>query len=337
MAATDRALSTEDRFLRELVGLARDEQRKVLRALSDLRRDPMVQSKPLKGAQGIFRRRVDAYRLLFALAPSWVHVYSVQHRRSIYEGEIAQPRATPSVDAPKWPPAPEDEMRPTSDREEISPARDDIDWESIARVVINRDAEDLRPLIDFGLPEDTFDELYSFLLREKAEATEHPRNVHIIRENVIDEFFGRLMLLPAKSRPTDLLIVSPWLTPWEGPKSSFAGVVRTLSKSLTPTTVVTRPPRLAQHERCVSELIALKNVEVVLLDDLHAKFFVCDLAPVPFALVGSANSTAQSFANYEIGVFVRGSGEAEAVVRDLQSLAIELRAAGRRVKRRAFA
>jgi phosphatidylserine/phosphatidylglycerophosphate/cardiolipin synthase-like enzyme len=70
---------------------------------------------------------------------------------------------------------------------------------------------------------------------------------------------------------------------------------------------------------------------------LHAKFFICDLAPVPFALVGSANSTAQSFANYELGVFIRGSGEAEGVIRDLQSLAVELRGAGKRVKRRALA
>ncbi len=296
----------------------------------------MIQSTPLKGVDGVFRRRVDAYRVLFALARFWVHVYSVQHRRSVYEGDITLPRALPPDDVPEWPELTgSDVPGPAAPDDSPAPATE-VDWDDIARVVITREAEALYPLIDAGIPTHTFDELYKFLNVEKR-SVEQLRNVHVIRENVIDEFFGRFLLLPEALRPTELTIVSPWLTPWEGPKSSFTAFYQALQKSPIPTTVITRTRRLRAHERCISQLGELRNVELVLLDDLHAKFFVCDLPPVPFALVGSANSTAQSFENYEIGMFIRGSGEAEGVIRDLQSLAVELRAAGKRVKRRGMA
>jgi phosphatidylserine/phosphatidylglycerophosphate/cardiolipin synthase-like enzyme len=81
----------------------------------------------------------------------------------------------------------------------------------------------------------------------------------------------------------------------------------------------------------------LPSVEIVTIDDLHAKFFIADVAPVPFALLGSANSTARSMENVEVGVAIQGAGEAEALVRDLQGLGIELRGLGSRVKRRTVA
>ena len=43
-------------------------------------------------------------------------------------------------------------------------------------------------------------------------------------------------------------------------------------------------------------------VSIAVLPDLHAKIFLCEAIPVGFGLVGSANLTAKSLTNFEIGV-----------------------------------
>src|SRR5438034_2309092 len=163
-----RALSIEARFFREFMSIARSDQKKVQRALEDLRRDPMHSSQPLKGARGIFRCRVDPYRILFAAAPGWVHVYSVQHRRSVYQGEIAQPLGLPPQNAPRWPSPPievEPDVPVAVESQPVDPA-EALDWDVIARLVVSRNAEDLYHLIDLGLPTPIFDELFELLNRE---------------------------------------------------------------------------------------------------------------------------------------------------------------------------
>jgi mRNA-degrading endonuclease RelE of RelBE toxin-antitoxin system len=318
-------LSVEDRFHSELLSLPRDAQKKVLRALDELRTDPSRESKPLTGYEGIWRRRVHPYRILFTRAGAWLHVYSVQHRSSVYR-KVAIPQASPgAVDLPRVPAAPEDVARPG---EEVASDA----WDSVTRLVISQNAEDLYDLIDFGMPSPLFDELYRYLSARKDSTQDG--NIRLIRRNVIDSFFGRLLLQTEVPRPLELIIVSPWITPWTGERSSFDALVRYLDRYKPRTTVLTRTPVLDGHKVAVSTLERCASVELTFLDDLHAKFFVCEIAPVPYALVASANSTERSFTNFEVGISVKGTGEAEGLVRDLQGLAVELRSTGRRIKRR---
>src|SRR5439155_25384386 len=116
--------------------------------------------------------------------------------------------------------------------------------------------------------------------------------------------------------------------------SSLQAVLKFVRQSGAPTTFITRPPEMASHKSAMPDVSKLRSVEVVHLRNLHAKFFICDIAPIPFSLVGSANATRGSMSNLEIGVLVRGSGAAEGFIRDLQGLSIELRSLGTRVKKR---
>lgn len=333
------AVSTEERFWKDLLGLPRDDQKKIVRALGELQKDPMHQSEPLKGKVGVFRRRADPYRILFAFSKGWVHVYSVQHRRSVYEGNIAGPRDLPTVTAPAGaPPA-----LPPSELTLVAPAVRDLPieeeilsappfaWDAVAKVITSQNAEDLYELIEFGLPGPVFDELYGRL--RQIPPRQSIGSFWLVREQVLDSFYGPLLQLPDSARPLELTVVAPWITPWDAPLSSFGALVRYVRSRRVRTVLLTRPPVMPQHRYCIEQLASVDNVDVYFLDDLHAKFFVCDIAPAPFALVASANSTSRSLSNHEVGIFMRGNGEAEGIVRDLQALSVDLRVAGKRQRR----
>jgi mRNA-degrading endonuclease RelE of RelBE toxin-antitoxin system len=329
-------LSVEDRFHNELLSLPRDVQKKVVRAVKALREDPHYSAKPLEGVPGVWRCKIHPYRILFAFGNGWLHVFSVKHRSTVYRGAIATPTARPVAPLPAIPSV--DLVEPESAPEFASEPSDDatvvtkLPWDAVGQVVISQESEDLYPLIDFGLPEPLFDELFTYL-SNRPKSARGPSTVTLVRQDVIDAFFGKLLRLTASSQPLELTLSSPWITPWSGPKSSLDALLVFLRKLRTRTTLITRTPELPQHKDAVDQLIALKNVEVIFLDDLHAKFFICDIAPAPFCLICSANITAQSYSNFEVGVFVRGSGDAEVLVRELQTLAIDFRATGKRIKR----
>lgn len=329
------ALSVEDRFHSELVALPRGEQTKVLKAITDLRRDPSHLSQPLKGVPGVWRRRVDDYRVLFAKAPGWVHVYSVQTRQGVYEGQIATPRDLPGEWAMSVP-----EFRSQMARHEVARTGEaagkhlnDKYWEMVWKVVDCRSDDDVLALIDSGVPDPIIDRL-QLDMESRQRDTKPSIHLQLVRQNVLDAFFGRLILLGQAPTPVDLIIAAPWLTQWVGLKSSFEALLRYLTRKPVRTTILTRPPEMAAHKAALDKLRKFACVQIVHVPGLHAKFFVCDVAPVPFALVGSANTTAKSFTNWEVGVFIRGSGDAETFVRDLQGLAIDLTGVGKLIKRR---
>jgi hypothetical protein len=207
-------------------------------------------------------------------------------------------------------------------------------WDLVARVISCESPDDLLEFIDLGLPESLFDQLYGQLEDRWSHTVGEAANVRLIRANVIDSFFGPLVGLRRDTKPVEVVMTTPWITPWHGPRSSLKGLLRYLKHFSVRTTILTRPPELAAHKRALDYLGSISQTEIVYLPDLHAKFFICDVAPTPFALVASANSTAKSYSNFEVGVFVRGSGRAEGFVRDLQGLAIELRGLGKCMKRR---
>jgi len=334
------SLSTEKRFHEELVDLPRDAQKRIIRALSEMQQDPVHRSKQLEGVPGVWRREVAPYRILFTAGDGWIHAYSVQHRQGVYAGRIATPQHEPSSKPPRIPKLPgrlEELVESTfsAGQSRAEPVNEEgPSWGTVSRIIAAKTPDDLYELIDLGLPEELFDRLYGVLSEAATSRPDQSKNVWLIRKNVIDAFFGRLINLGQASHPSEVTMITPWITPWRGPKSSLAAFVRYVARRAVRTTIITRPPELVGHKQALAELSRLKTVEISYLPELHAKFFVCDVAPIPFTLVASANSTAQSFANFEVGVLVRGSGAAEGFVRDLQSLGTELLAIGTRIKRR---
>jgi mRNA-degrading endonuclease RelE of RelBE toxin-antitoxin system len=338
------ALSTEKRFHEEFIDLPKDAQKRVVRALVEMQHDLTHRSKQLAGMPGIWRREVAPYRILFATGPGWIHVYSVQHRQGVYTGRIARPLAAPRQTRPPMPALtigaePSDAEKAAEDWAS-SDGKDRATayaWDLVERIVACESPEDLYGLIDLGLPDDLFDKLNAELEGKWERNVSEAGNVRLIRRYVIDAFFGPLIKQTEANKPLGLLVITPWITPWDGPTSSFKGFIEYLRHYRIRTTIVTRPAELSSHKRAMKELAKLDQAEIIELADLHAKFFVCDIAPAPFALVASANSTAQSYSNFEVGIFIRGSGRAEGLIRDLQGLAVDLLAAGQRVKRRGAA
>lgn len=336
------ALSVEARFHSELLGLPRDAQKKVTRALRELQRDPTHLSEPLKGSEDIWRCRVGSYRILFVTQAGWIHVYSVQHRAGVYAAGVAMPGGTPTSAAIEFPPLVD---KPATEQPQVGgnalPLFDEerlraegLSEELVAGILECQEASDLLDLIDLGLPDHLFNELAVLIGRGDRVPIGGVKQVELIRRDVIDQFFRRVIGLPSSRRVLELTIVAPWITPWKGRESSLKAVLKFARINSTRMTIITRPPEFAAHVDAIQQLRSSLEAEIVYLPQLHAKFFICEIAPSPFALVGSANATTQSLANFELGVLVRGSGPAEGFVRDLQGLAVELRSFGKRAKKR---
>jgi mRNA-degrading endonuclease RelE of RelBE toxin-antitoxin system len=323
-------LSVERRFHEELIGLPRDAQKRVLRALAEMQDDPAHRSKPLQGAEGTWRREVAPYRILFRLAPGWIHVFAVQHRQGVYQGRIAAPSSAPATGPPAFEVAPQG----VSVTETVagSPSKPGLTWDTVGKAVLSRKPDDLYELIDLGLPESLFDQLVHQLAQQESRPGV-PR-IRLVRHRVIDAFFGPLMRLGPGSIPLELTLITPWITPWSSHASSLSGLIRFINSHRIPTVLITRTPQFPSHQLAVDQLKSLDSVEIITIDDLHAKFFIAEIPPIPIALLGSANSTARSIENVEVGVSIQGAGDAETLVHDLQSLAIELRGLGSRIKKR---
>ena len=262
-------------------------------------------------------------------------MYSVQHRQGVYHGQIATPQRVPDVwelDLSAINPDAVADADYRADESRTSPEIGSQCWDVVWKVVDCHSDDDLLALIDFGAPDPIVDRLSAEL--QSRRDVKPTGLIQLVRRNVIDAFFGRLFLLGESQRPTELVIAAPWLTAWNSPKSSLDGLIRYLKRRPIRTTILTRPPDMASHQAALARLAEVPSVQLIQVPALHAKFFICDVAPVPFALVASANTTAQSFLNWEVGVLVRGSGELESFVRDLQALAIDLIATGKLKKRR---
>jgi len=206
------------------------------------------------------------------------------------------------------------------DEEQISAL---VDWEGTL--------EGLESLSNLEIPEHITELLLDHISENEAEiALSKPSSdVRLVKSEVLDAFWGPLLGGLRRDHPIqELILVSPWITPWEGKKSSFSSVIKFIKTRSISTRIITRPQEMVNHRKAVEQLRKLKTVEVTELSNLHAKFYVCDMAPTPLALIGSANSTKESFGYNEVGVRVRGRADLENFVRELISLSVELRSSG---------
>jgi phosphatidylserine/phosphatidylglycerophosphate/cardiolipin synthase-like enzyme len=140
-----------------------------------------------------------------------------------------------------------------------------------------------------------------------------------LTSRVTEQFVSRLLLEP---KPVSTLtLVSPWITDWDVPTSSFSRLVGWIRVRHVRTLVITRPPIEPWHLQAAMQLARLPSATVMLLPDLHTKLFICRAVPIGFGLVGSANLTGRSLQNLEIGVMFEGRGIHSQVLNDLYSYA----------------
>ena len=98
--------------------------------------------------------------------------------------------------------------------------------------------------------------------------------------------------------------------------------------------VVTRPPAPEDdwHQDAVDRLASSGMASIVFLPDLHTKLYCAYTNYGAFALLGSANLTANSLANQEIGLVVREVAAGKMLFRRLASEAAAIyRSPGRRL------
>jgi hypothetical protein len=152
------------------------------------------------------------------------------------------------------------------------------------------------------------------------EETTPPR---VLTGEVLYRFFQRFVLY--RGSVASLHIVSPWITNWKARDVTLQLVVETVQRRRIPTYVVTRPPELPHQWAAVEELARLPVVEVTFIPNLHAKYYVCESIPAGFGLIASANLTAGSAENWEIGVIFDGRGGLESTVNTLMDATHTLR------------
>lgn len=105
---------------------------------------------------------------------------------------------------------------------------------------------------------------------------------------------------------------------------TFTQLVKRIKDENVSVYVVTRPPVDATHADAIEQLRATGVANIRFLSSLHTKLFFADTAHGAFAMIGSANFTAMSLANREIGVLIRGVGPGKKIVRELSHEASEI-------------
>lgn len=141
----------------------------------------------------------------------------------------------------------------------------------------------------------------------------------VLTQRVIEEFFARVI---AEARPINTMtIVSPWISQWESGPVGLERIAEVVQERHIRTLVLTRPPANDWHSNALDILSQAPMVSIYLLENLHAKIFVCEAIPVGFGLVGSANLTAHSLHNHEVAVMFDGRGVLSPLIQQLKALA----------------
>lgn len=182
-----------------------------------------------------------------------------------------------------------------------------------------------------GLSEERLRELIVEALDRRgsgaAASVERPEQVpiwmNVATHRVLDLFLSRLSQSHGWKR---LYIVSPWISEVAGPSVTlnFDQILWRARDDNTTIYVVTRPPREQWHKLAVQRLADSGRANIALVSELHTKLFTAQTAETSFAMLGSANFTAKSLLNREIGVLIKGTGDGKAVVRNLDYEAAQL-------------
>jgi len=144
------------------------------------------------------------------------------------------------------------------------------------------------------------------------------RNVRaaVIKSGVHRVFVNRLKR--AGDKITRIVVVSPWISLADDRSCPLSFFVSIVNSARVPAYIFTRRPSRPEHLEAVEMLKACPTAEIVYNDNIHAKIYAC-VAPPPhgFALMASANLTANSLLLYEIGLLILGVGPGSAIVDEL--------------------
>jgi hypothetical protein len=143
----------------------------------------------------------------------------------------------------------------------------------------------------------------------------------VVRSGVQRVFVSRLRR--AAEHVQRIVVISPWITSVTDGPCPFSSLVSIIKARRIPGYFFTRPPETAAHLRAVEILLRCPTAELLYNDNIHAKVYASTgPSPHAFALLGSANLTANSLALYEIGLLVLGVGPGSAIVDDLANFGL---------------
>lgn len=121
------------------------------------------------------------------------------------------------------------------------------------------------------------------------------------------------------ARWSNLVLVSPWITPFDGGGHSMQRLVKEIADQGIATYVITREPAKDHpgHQAAIAALSKVPNVEVRFNPGLHAKIYLADGPERSLGLVGSANFTQGGLSGVEVGILLHGRGVGERLIREL--------------------
>lgn len=138
----------------------------------------------------------------------------------------------------------------------------------------------------------------------------------------VPEKFLRRVIDGNNDKYHSLILVSPWIESMADEPYGLGRLMKQIQKHAIRTYVFTRPPQEGWHEEAVRMMCQAATVEMNYNALLHAKFFVCDCEPYGFAMLATANLTANAILGYEVGMMVEGRGGGEPIVSKLRDLAL---------------
>lgn len=143
----------------------------------------------------------------------------------------------------------------------------------------------------------------------------------LIRSGVQRVFNNRLKR--AKGHLSHVVLVSPWVSPFEGHPHSIDNLVECVNRYRIRTYVFMRPPRTDLECAVVAAFDKCPSAEVVVNPHLHAKVYGC-AGPTPygFAIISSANFTEASSQLYELGMLIVGIGAGTKIIEQISDFAL---------------
>jgi hypothetical protein len=143
----------------------------------------------------------------------------------------------------------------------------------------------------------------------------------VIRSGIQRVFVNRLRR--ARQHVRTVVVISPWITAAAGSSCPFLALTELIRSRRIPAYFITRQPENTAHIKATEILRLCPTVELIYNDNIHAKIYACTgPSPHGFALLGSANLTAGSLSQYEIGLLIVGVGSGSLIVEDLANFGV---------------
>ncbi len=144
-------------------------------------------------------------------------------------------------------------------------------------------------------------------------------------QNTLEPFFD--LFLHGHYNFLSLWIISPWITPLDSASFTLDKVIDKINQNKVSTYIVTRMPRDDPYERGLQALASSPWTDIMVMENLHAKLYICDNLDYSFAMIGSANLTAHAAMNsIEVGLLVKDAGWGTTLIRNLVTAAKNIRA-----------